>query len=83
MKNFLSTDQILELKEAHREAKKRKDVKNSDNIKAILLLNDGYSYEEIAKILLLDDSSIRRYFTIYRQKDLKGLLKNNYKDKSS
>lgn len=83
MKNFLSIDQIQELKQAHREAKKKKDIKNTDKIKAILLINDGYSYEEIARILLLDDSSIRRYFEIYSERNLKGLLENNYMGKSS
>ena len=65
MKDFLRTDQIHELKQAHREFKKKKVIKNTDKIKSILLLNDGYSYEAIAKILLLDDSSIRRYYKIY------------------
>ena len=83
MKDFLNTDQIHELKEAHRKAKKGKDIKIADKIKAILLLNNGYSYEEIAKILLLDDTSIRRYYKIYRKKNLKGLLENNYEGKSS
>ncbi len=83
MKDFLSTDQIQKLKQAHRESKKKKDIKNTDKIKAILLLNDGYTYEEIAKILLLDDTSIRRYYEIYSEKNLKGLLENNYMGRSS
>ena len=83
MKNFLNTDQIQELKIAHREAKRRKDIKSTDKIKAILLINDGYSYEEISQILLLDDSSIRRYLKIYIKRNLKGLLENNYMGKSS
>ena len=81
--NFLNTEQIQELKDAHREAKQRRDIKNADKIKAILLLNDGYSYDEIAKILLLDDSTIRRYYKIYRKNDLDGLLRYNYKGKES
>jgi transposase len=83
MKDFLSTDQIQKLKQAHRESKKKKDVKNTDKIKAILLLNDGYSYEEIAKILLLDDSSVRRYYEIYSERNLKGLLENNNMGRTS
>ena len=83
MKDFLSTDQIQRLKQAHRESKKRKDIKNLDKIKAILLLNDGYTYEEIAKILLLDDSSVRRYYEIYSEKNLMGLLETNYVGRSS
>ncbi len=83
MKDFLNTDQIQKLKQAHRESKKKKDIKNTDKIKAILLLNDGYTFEEIAKILLLDDSSVRRYYEIYAEKNLKGLLETNYLGRSS
>ncbi|MDY6935589.1 MAG: helix-turn-helix domain-containing protein, partial [Spirochaetota bacterium] len=81
--NFLNTEQIQKLKDAHREAKRRRDIKNADKIKAILLLNHDYSYDEIAKILLLDDSTIRRYYKIYRTKNLDGLLRYNYRGKES
>ena len=33
--------------------------------KAVLAYDDGYSYAEIAKILLLDDETIRRHVTDY------------------
>ena len=46
-------------------------------------MNDGYTFEEIAKILLLDDSSVRRYYEIYAEKNLKGLLETNYLGRSS
>jgi DNA-binding NarL/FixJ family response regulator len=35
--------------------------KFADRIKTILLLDDGYSYAEISKVLFLDDQTIRNY----------------------
>jgi transposase len=38
-----------------------------DRIKAVLLIDEGYSYREVAKILLLDDETIRRYVEDYKR----------------
>lgn len=54
----LPESKIQELKSRH---KKERDKGICDRIKAVLLINDGYSYEDIAKILLLDDFSVRRH----------------------
>lgn len=75
MKNFLTNKQKLELKKLH---KKTKTLREGDRIKTILLLDDGYSYEQISKILLLDDETIRRYFRIYQEKGIDKLLEDNY-----
>jgi len=40
-----------------------------DRIKAVLAFDDGYSYAEIAKILLLDDETIRRHIIDYFDKN--------------
>lgn len=40
-----------------------------DRIKAVLAFDDGYSYTEIAKILLLDDETIRRHIIDYFDKN--------------
>jgi transposase len=37
-----------------------------DRIKAVLACDDGYIYSEIARLLLLDDESIRRHIKDYR-----------------
>jgi hypothetical protein len=58
MNNFLTEGEIVILEEAHHSCRLRK---NADRIKAILLLNDGFTYGQVAKILLLDDTTIRRY----------------------
>lgn len=74
MSNFLSPEQIIVLKWMH----KTPDRKKADKIKAILLLNRGFSPEEVAEILLLDDSTIRRWYSIFESKGIDSLLKYNY-----
>ncbi|MEN9945617.1 MAG: hypothetical protein RLZZ293_3 [Pseudomonadota bacterium] len=48
----LTKEEIESLRTQH---KKSRDKRVCDRIKAVLLINDGYSYEKIANILLLDD----------------------------
>lgn len=57
---------------------KTSDRKKADKIKSILLLNDGYLFEEIARILLIDDSTIRRWYSTFEEEGIKGLLRYNY-----
>jgi transposase len=54
----LTEEEKTELKKFH---KSIRDKNSGDRIKAILMLNDGYSCIEIAKILLLDEKTIRRW----------------------
>jgi transposase len=58
----LSSEEKAELKRLHRTLK---DRKSSDRIKAILMLDDGYSGQEIATILLLDENTITAWKTGY------------------
>lgn len=41
------------------------NARTRDRIKAVLAYDDGYSFSEIAKILLLDDETIRRHVNDY------------------
>jgi transposase len=50
----------------------------ADRIKSILLLDEGKTYEEIARILLLDDSTIRRYETEYNDAGIDALIVDDY-----
>lgn len=75
MKDFLTAQEVLILKEAHHSARLRK---SADRIKTILLLNQGLSYEQIAKLLLLDETSVRRYYNEYKQTGVDGLLEYRY-----
>jgi len=43
--------------------------RSCDRIKAVLAYDDGYSYAEIAKILLLDDETARRFVNDYLTKN--------------
>lgn len=62
MLNKLSLQEKKSLIERHR---KERDKRVCDRIKAVLLYDQGYSYDEIARILLLDDSTIRRHIDDY------------------
>jgi transposase len=62
MNKFLTEEQVKQLKIMH---KKERDKRVCDRIKAVLLFHDEYTYEEIAKILLLDDGSVRRHIEEY------------------
>lgn len=75
MSGFLTTEQILGLRALH---KKSREQRVCDKIKALLMLNDGYSYQQIAEILLLDDATIRRWQAIFEGKGINSLLSDNY-----
>jgi transposase len=46
---------------------------------ALLLLDDGMSCEAVAKVLYLDDDTIRYWYKLYREKGLKWLAEFGYK----
>lgn len=73
----LSSEEINVLKAQHR---KEQNGKIRDRIKAVLLVNQGYSYEQVAEILLLDDSTIRRHVEEYLKS---RKLAANYKGSTS
>lgn len=62
MEKKLASKERKELIQRHR---KERDGRVRDRIKAVLAYDDGYSYSEIAKILLLDDETIRRHIEDY------------------
>lgn len=76
MKSYLTQTQRSELL---REPNLEKDKHFADRIKAILHLDNGWSYEEVAQALLLDDSTIRRYEKNYLKGGIEGLLTDDYK----
>lgn len=76
MKNFLTSDQVIEYRKLHR---KEKNKRSADRIKIILALNSGYTYEEVAVLFLLDDETIRRHEKAFIEGGLKNLLKIEYK----
>ena len=50
-----------EIKDLIAQHRKERDRRICDRLKAVLLLDKGYAYREIAEILLLDDATIRRH----------------------
>ena len=72
----LTKRQRADLKRLHRQAHGRRFA---DRIKAILLLDDGWSYSKVAEILLLDDQTIRNYEAVFSNQGTSGLLKTDYK----
>jgi transposase len=76
LKNFLTKEEEKILKQEH---KRCKTVKQADRIKTILCLNKGLSYEAISELLLLDDSTLRRYYKDYKNKGIYKLLSDNFK----
>jgi transposase len=75
MKDFLPAQEVTHLKAAHRI---EKDRKRADRIKTILALNVGLTYEQTAKLLLLDETTIRRYEKEYEKSGIDGLLEDHY-----
>jgi transposase len=62
MEKILTSKERQNLIARHR---KERDKRICDRIKAVLAYDDGYTYSEIAKILLLDDETIRRHIDDY------------------
>lgn len=76
MTELLSIEQVALLRTTHRETKNKR---LADKIKAILSLHAGYSYEDIANILLLDEVTLWRYVKQFQSQGIQGLLECRYK----
>lgn len=75
MKDFLTGREVIILQEAHHSSRLRK---SADRIKTILFLNQGFSYEATAKLLMLDETTIRRYEKEFGKTGVDGLLEDRY-----
>ena len=80
MEKFLTAKQVTEYKRVH---KKSASVKERDRIKAILMLDTGYSFEEVASVLIMDEDSIRRWYKVYNEGGIEALSFQNYKGSDS
>lgn len=65
MEQRLTAQERARLKKRH---KKERDKRICDRIKAVLAYDEGYTYSEISRILLLDDETIRRHINDYFSK---------------
>ena len=75
MKDFLTEEQIKVLKLTHRSIK---DKKLADRIKAVLMVNSGFTFNQISQALLLDEVTLHRYVTKFKTKSIEGLLEYHY-----
>lgn len=80
MKNFLTAKEVQILQEAHHDSRLRK---YADRIKTILFLNQGFSYEETAQLLMLDETTVRRYEKEFKTGGVDQLIENNYQGSGS
>jgi transposase len=79
MKNFdLTSEEIQELRAAHKAAKK-KSASDAYRINAVILLGSDWSLEEVVDALLLDDETLRNYISCYKEGGLERLLEHNHK----
>lgn len=62
MERKLTAQERVKLQKRHKE---ERDKRRCDRIKAVLAYDDGYRYSEIARLLLLDDETIRRHINDY------------------
>jgi transposase len=63
MEQFLSSQERDNLKIQHR---KERDKRICDRIKAVLLFNEGWDYQEIAHVLLLSDEAVKEHIREYQ-----------------
>jgi len=75
----LSEKELGELLKLHRQLRNAGYAKSADRVKTIISLARGYSYSAVAEILLLDESTIRRYAEQYEAGGLNELLTDYYK----
>lgn len=75
MGGFLTQEQVTVLRQAHRTIR---DKRLADRIKAVLSLNSGHDYQQVASILLLDETTLRRYVSQFEKIGLDGLLEFHY-----
>lgn len=75
MKDFLSPSQRQTLRTAHKLEKNRRFA---DRIKAVLAVDAGEPVSLVAKILLVDETTVRRYIEAFAEEGLEGLANNKH-----
>lgn len=80
VKDFLWDDEVVEIRKQHKKCQLKR---YADRLKAMLLLNDGHSFAEVAKILILDDDTVRNWYRIFEEEGIDGLQRDLYKGGTS
>lgn len=76
MSDLLTAREVVILRTAHRNIKDRRIC---DRIKALLSLNDGVPAATVAKVLLWNEVTVRKYLKKFKQKGISGLFEMRYK----
>lgn len=74
MEHFLTKKERKDLRGQHRLERERR---YADRIKALLLWDKGWGFEEISEALLLDETTIRRYRQWYEEEGMERLLNDD------
>ena len=72
---MLTEEQVIQLKLTHKQTREKR---LADRIKAVLYVHFGLSYDEIAKLLLFDEVTVRRYVKQFEEKGISGLMEYRY-----
>ena len=75
MPGFLTENEVSALKLAH---KSQRDKRLADRIKAVLMLHNGFSPDQVSLALLFDKVTLARYLKKFRQTGINGLLEMKY-----
>lgn len=79
MNLVLTVKEREEIKQLHRKCSQRKFA---DKLKALLLLDKGFSCVEVGELLLLDDDTIRNYRTQYLNQGAASLLSDGHQGRA-
>jgi transposase len=80
MNAILNEEQVMVLRRAH---KATRDKKLADRIKAVVMVHNGFSYEQITMALMIDESTIGRYVRRFKESGVEGLMECRYVGGSS
>ena len=72
---FLSESDRAVLREAHLSSDNHRI---RDRIKAVLMLDKGWSTAEVAEALLIDEATVRRHLKLYQDQGIDGLAELHY-----
>lgn len=77
--HFLSKPERAELLARHR---LEKNIKVAYRINMLILLDDGFSYKEIAQLLLIGEGTVRSCYSKYLEDGIDGALSLHHHGKS-
>jgi hypothetical protein len=75
-RGFLDSESRKDLTELARDGSAAHRLARRAN--ALVLLDDGMSCEAVAKVLLLDDDTIRTWYRLYEEDGIEGLASFGY-----